>query len=727
MAIYREDIANVELSSGQIFRSFMNHTIGSGDELANRFGVRVFRNGEPENIGGTCMGLFIRADGTTVTISSGVVSGNVAYVTLPEACYAVEGQFSLAIKCQGSGVTGTLRIVDGVVSRTSTSAVVDPGTLVPSIEDLIDAIEDAVETIPADYSGLWTTLAPAFSTSTEYKAGQYVTYDGKMYKFTTDHAAGTWNTAHVTQVNVGGETSDLKSAINPNLKAIAGLSAPIYGHKKTETATSTAYQYTNIITPLFAGVLYRIKVARSEAAPTTIRIHTANDWQYVDERIASIPAGESEITFSYIPSANAANLRIGYAESSSTIVYTADVETVIIDPVVKMQTKLVGVPKYGYMQNGVYAGEADSSSYQTLWFDVEGLDTVTIDYDKSAYYDTYDIIDKDGNTAEYEANSYSTHVTKTVALNVKSKYIVIGGNNETKLQYASVTAEKPTISGNLKGKKIVWFGTSIPAAGKYGLNNINSYPMRLGAMLGATVYNEAVGSSTVHCRRSNYVSAENPYGFIEPFDAVSRSMSNTLQMQEWVIENFEFFRNHPTTLSNDDKDFIRSCSYENKLDHYLTTATEPDLWVFDHGYNDYLGSEADYSESDPYSTFTYQGAMNFLINRIKQYNPHAKIIIIGHYDKQRSPNVVTYQQAVATRWEFPIVNLFDEMGWNDKTLVTKGFWRNGMWHTKGTNDQTITYINIWCADDLHPHSDATGKALDFYARMLFEYFKNVLL
>ncbi|MBR3000155.1 MAG: metallophosphoesterase [Oscillospiraceae bacterium] len=213
MGIYHEDIANIELSSGQIFRSFMNHTIGSGDVLANRFGVRVFRNGEPENIGGTCMGLFIRADGTTVTISSGVVSGNVAYVTLPEVCYAVEGQFSLAIKCQGSGVTGTLRIVDGVVSRTSTSAVVDPGMLVPSIEDLIDAIEDAVETIPADYSGLWTTLAPAFSTSTEYKAGQYVTYDGKMYKFTTDHVAGTWNSAHVIQVNVGGETADLKSAI----------------------------------------------------------------------------------------------------------------------------------------------------------------------------------------------------------------------------------------------------------------------------------------------------------------------------------------------------------------------------------------------------------------------------------------------------------------------------------------------------------------------------------
>ena len=158
MAIYKEDIVNIELSTGKIFRSFLEHTIGAGDELANRFGVRVFRNGVAENIGGTCFGLFVRADGTTVTIASGVVSGNEAYVTLPESCYAVEGQFTLAIKCQGGGTTGTLRIVDGVVSRTSTDAAVDPGTVIPSVEALIEAIDEAVESIPQDYSDLSRTV-----------------------------------------------------------------------------------------------------------------------------------------------------------------------------------------------------------------------------------------------------------------------------------------------------------------------------------------------------------------------------------------------------------------------------------------------------------------------------------------------------------------------------------------------------------------------------------------
>ena len=726
MAIYREDIANVELSSGQIFRSFMNHTIGSGDELANRFGVRVFRNGEPENIGGTCMGLFIRADGTTVTISSGVVSGNEAYVTLPEACYAVEGQFSLAIKCQGSGVTGTLRIVDGVVSRTSTSAAVDPGTVIPSIENLIDAIDEAVASIPADYSSLWESLAPEFSTSTSYAVGQYVTYDGGLYKFVTEHTAGSWNSAHVTEATLGGGISAVKSTTSLDINSVAKVADQLYENKRTATVEAVRYQYNNIDYEFAAGKQYKIKITRNETAPEDILISSANDGTYVDVYIAKIFEGSNSISFGYVPSANASNLRIQYAETKNGITYTAEIEKAAEVTFTKRAlTKLTGTPKYGLMQNGQYIGEEDSNYYQTLWFDVTDINSVTIDYDTSYYHDVYAVIGQNGETIDYLLSTENAHASLTVQLRADAKYIVLSANNEAKLQYSRVTAEKRLKSANLLGKKVVWFGTSIPAGGKYGYGDINSYPMRLGAMTGATVYNEAVGSSTVHCRRLNYVSQANPYGFIEPFDAVSRSLSNTLEMAEWIIDHFTDFRNAPPSLSEDDKAFIRSCSYETKLDKYLTPETEPDLWVFDHGHNDYLGTETDYSESEPFSTFTFQGAMNFLINRIKQFNPHAKIIIVGDYDAQRYPAITTYQKAVADRWEFPFFRLFEEMGWSDKTISTTGFWRNGMWQTKGGTEHEMSYINVWCADDLHPHSDATGRALDYYARVLFKYFCSI--
>lgn len=211
MAIYKEDFVEIDLAQGRIFRSFMNHSIGSGDDMADRFGVRVFRDGEPVNIGGNCAGYFVRnTTSETVVIDDGVVSGNEAYVTLPEACYAVEGSFSLAIKVSTDDETATLRIVDGVVDRTNTSEIVDPGDLIPSIEDLLDAIEAAVASIPADYSDLWESLAPNFSTGKYYFPGQYVTYDGTVYRFKKPHTfGGSWDSTEVDAVSLGMDVANL--------------------------------------------------------------------------------------------------------------------------------------------------------------------------------------------------------------------------------------------------------------------------------------------------------------------------------------------------------------------------------------------------------------------------------------------------------------------------------------------------------------------------------------
>ena len=159
MANYREDIVNIELNNGNMHRSFLKKSIGMGDEKANRFGVRVFRDGEPVSLNGSCKGYFIRSDGETVTINDGVISGNVAYVVLPSGCYAVEGYFTLAIKVTTSGETTTMRIVDGMVTRTSTTVVADPGQVAIDVQTLLQAIDAAVATIPQDYSGMKQTLA----------------------------------------------------------------------------------------------------------------------------------------------------------------------------------------------------------------------------------------------------------------------------------------------------------------------------------------------------------------------------------------------------------------------------------------------------------------------------------------------------------------------------------------------------------------------------------------
>lgn len=207
MANYREDIVSIDLENGNLHRSFLRHSIGEGDAQANRFGIRAFRNGTPETLTGTCSGSFIRADGVTVELNNGVVSGNMAYVTLINTCYAVEGVFSLAIKMTNGGEIVTLRIVDGIVCRTSTDAAADPGTIIPSVSALITAIQTATAQIPQDYSELQnalsmkaiindlvaTSFVPAYfpmdTTGTEVTGKAWkkdkTTVDGSQYKYMT--------------------------------------------------------------------------------------------------------------------------------------------------------------------------------------------------------------------------------------------------------------------------------------------------------------------------------------------------------------------------------------------------------------------------------------------------------------------------------------------------------------------------------------------------------------
>lgn len=154
MAIYKEDIVDIELRTGSIHRSFLNHSIGSGDALANRYGVRIFRDGEPVSVeSNTVTGVFMAPDGTNYAITetnypgSTGKTGNVAFVQLPGICYAARGQFCLAIKLNGGSVNGTMRIVDGTVDETGEDSAVVPTSTIPSTADIIAAYEDAVAVI----------------------------------------------------------------------------------------------------------------------------------------------------------------------------------------------------------------------------------------------------------------------------------------------------------------------------------------------------------------------------------------------------------------------------------------------------------------------------------------------------------------------------------------------------------------------------------------------------
>ena len=166
MAQYREDILDIELESGNVHRSFLNHMIGAGDAAGQRFGVKLKRNGEPVSMAGAaCVGYFIRPDGITLVIN-GEISNGIGYIELPEAACAVEGGFSLAIKISGTGFENTIRIVDGTIVKTTTGTINDPSGQIPSLADLLAVIEQAEEAA-ADIDGI--SITETVISGTRYK------------------------------------------------------------------------------------------------------------------------------------------------------------------------------------------------------------------------------------------------------------------------------------------------------------------------------------------------------------------------------------------------------------------------------------------------------------------------------------------------------------------------------------------------------------------------------
>lgn len=191
---------------------YLHGNLFSQDHHANEINVAVFEDGEPVELAGTVTANVIRPDGGTVAVTGGTYSGNVATITMPSAVYAIPGAISVAVKITLDSVVTTIAAFAATVYATSTDTAVDPGTIIPSIQTLIAEIEAAVDSIPADYSSLWATLAPNYSNLTfPVAVGQYCTYDGGFYRCNTAIATQeAWTAAHWTATNIGADLAETR-------------------------------------------------------------------------------------------------------------------------------------------------------------------------------------------------------------------------------------------------------------------------------------------------------------------------------------------------------------------------------------------------------------------------------------------------------------------------------------------------------------------------------------
>lgn len=108
----------------------------SGDSGGNKITVDVLDNGSPATISGTVTGYVIREDNSTVTISNGTLTGNKASIVLPASVYTVVGRVSIVVKVG----TTTVGACTAYVYRTTTETIIDPGSVIPDISELLALI-----------------------------------------------------------------------------------------------------------------------------------------------------------------------------------------------------------------------------------------------------------------------------------------------------------------------------------------------------------------------------------------------------------------------------------------------------------------------------------------------------------------------------------------------------------------------------------------------------------
>lgn len=80
-----------------------------------------------------------------------------------------------------------------------------------------ESLEDRVEAIVSDTEDMVENLAEPFSTSENYSIGDYVIYNGVLYKFTSNHTAGAWNASDVTQTTAMEDISNIANNIKTKL------------------------------------------------------------------------------------------------------------------------------------------------------------------------------------------------------------------------------------------------------------------------------------------------------------------------------------------------------------------------------------------------------------------------------------------------------------------------------------------------------------------------------
>lgn len=189
------------------------------------------------------------------------------------------------------------------------------------------AAEDAAETASAAYGT--DLLAPTYSASETYAIGDHVIYNGGYYACNTAiTTAEAWTAAHWTRLTVGGEASDLKSAIDIVESSVykdetssISYSNNHYWNVETDTAANaSATGWANGELAVEEGEIYEVTACQGAGTKTRI-------WVVTDASYNVISKADNYYTTSYVKYTSIVVVPNGGKKLLITYFNTSDVST----------------------------------------------------------------------------------------------------------------------------------------------------------------------------------------------------------------------------------------------------------------------------------------------------------------------------------------------------------------------------------------------------------------
>lgn len=437
-----------------------------------------------------------------------------------------------------------------------------------------------------------------------------------------------------------------------------------------------------------------VRFSLTKALLPSLMVYESNPGEYV-------PFGITEKDVAYIKNAN----------SSQKI--WEQIDCPIESDLEEIQTTFISNTIFDASVSGFSTTDyipLDRDSHQSYYW--KARSNFAAQYKKLEFYDKdYNpIVSVNGLTSNIPYNKVAKLVIPVFAKYVK--YATWG--TEIELYRAPVRSFEEVVNELIVGqvytntRNILWLGTSIPAGAQYPAKSCENN--------GYTCINKAVGGSQLAFSNTHPQSVTESSGrcltaTVAELEALYRQdVTDGVIPESWLTG-------------------WKNGSYENSVIPYIdgTNPSQVSMIVLDHGFNDRINihnllqneGAIDWTSTD---RSNFVGAWNYLLEKITAINPFIKIVIGGYfqneYDAYYSADVCRMQELVAERWELPLFAVWKESGFSaqyvpgSSNYIAEYNSTYGTSYTKMNPDAAgnIMFLQLFCPDKVHPHSDLTGNA-----------------